>query len=44
MNGLGMMFFANGAYYSGGWVNSKPDISKNGKGILVYPDGEVYEG
>jgi len=34
------MFFANGSYYSGRWENSKP----NGKGKLVYPDGETYEG
>jgi len=34
------MFFANGSYYYGEWKNSKP----NKDGILVYPDGEIYDG
>lgn len=39
-HGYGIMYYAGGDIYEGGWCNNK----KDGKGIYKYSNGDVYEG
>lgn len=40
LNPIGVMEFANGDRYEGGWLNNE----KNGRGTYKYSNGNKYEG